>query len=398
MLTDAKQRLQTLTDEERQRLARRISRGYRQAATQPEEAAAQKEIVRRSGELSTIPLSFAQQRIWFLSQLGPLSSAFNIGRPIRLRGPLDIDALSRSVNEIVRRHESLRTTFHTIDGAPVQRVQPFVDRPIDVADASHLQDETRIPEMVREISTEYQQPWNIETGPLLRAKLWKLGGDDHLLLVALHHIASDGWSWGLLEQELTTLYRAFSASEPSPLPELPIQYPDFSLWQRTFVESETYKGQLTYWTERCARLPNLQLIADRPDSPSETGVHQSLCISEELTQQLRALCRREGATLFMGLIAAFSALLARYTGQHDVVIGSPIANRNRGELEHLIGCFMNPLPLRVDVSGEPSLAELIRRAREVLRSAPTRTRTCRSINWFGRCGRIAIPERHRSSR
>jgi len=359
VLTDAKQRLETLTDEQRRRLASRISRGHRQQS-------AGQEITRQVGEQSTFPLSFAQQRIWFLNQLGPLSSAFNVGKPIRLLGKFDFEALTRSLNEIVRRHESLRTTFHAMDGVPVQRVEPFIERPIDFSDASHLQRETRVAEMVREISSEYQRPWDIEKGPLLRTKLWKLGDEDHVLLVAVHHIVSDGWSWGLIEQELTALYRAFRSGEPSPLPELPIQYSDFSVWQRAFVESDAYRSQLAYWKERCDGLPNLRLIGDRLDpSPDGSGVHRSLFLSEETTRQLRALCRREGATLFMGLLAAFSALLARYTGQREAVIGSPIANRNRGELEHLIGCFMNPLPLRMDVSGDPSLAELIRRAREV---------------------------------
>jgi amino acid adenylation domain-containing protein len=351
--SDGKQRLAALTEEQRQSLARRLSRGKLQPS---------RGIAPAPRETNTFPLSFAQQRIWFLSQLGPLNTAFNCGSPIRLRGPLDIDVLARTVNEILRRHECLRTTFTSVDGVPVQHVHPFVPQPLEVSDLHHVSKDLRAAEAFRLISEEYRRPWVLETGPLIRTKLWRLSDDDHLLLVVMHHIVSDGWSWGLIESELTTLYRAFITEQPSPLPTLPIQYADFAVWQKDWINSEECRRQLDFWKQQFATLPKAGLVQRDASGP---GVTQHLVLSEDITLGLRALCRREGATLFMALTAGFSALLSRYTDEEDIVIGSPIANRNRPEVENLLGCFMNPLPLRIDLSGRPSFSELLRRVRDV---------------------------------
>ena len=354
MSSDGKQRLAALTEEQRQSLARRLSRGK----AQPVQG-----ITPAPRDSNAFPLSFAQQRIWFLSQLGPLNTAFNCGSPIRLRGSLDRDVLEKTINELLRRHESLRTTVTSVDGVPLQHVQPFVPQPLEMSDLSHLSPEARAAEAFRMISEEYRRPWVLETGPLLRTKLWRLADDDHVLLVVMHHIVSDGWSWGVLESELTAIYRAFSAGQPSPLPPLPIQYVDFAVWQQDWINSDECRRQLEYWKKQFATLPKPGLVPQR--NATGPGITQNMVLSADSTRALKSLCRREGATLFMALAAGFSALLARYTDENDIVIGSPIANRNRPEVENLLGCFMNPLPLRIDLSGRPSFAELLRRVRDL---------------------------------
>ncbi len=354
MASNAKERLAALSDEQRQLLARRLVRG--RVSEEPQ-------IARRARPSDPAPLSFAQQRIWFLQQLQPSNTALNVGRPMRLRGPLDVAALTRSLNEMVRRHESLRTIFPVSDGVPVQKVLPFSETEITVVDLRSLPGSARASEAMRQIAAVYHQPWALETGPLVRSTLWRLADDDHVLLLLVHHILADGWAWGIAERELTTLYQAFSAGQPSPLSEPPIQCADFAVWQREWIGGAEFARQLEYWRTQFAHPPKTQLVAD--PGASGSGVSRLLRLSEDTTAALRALCRRENATLFMGLTAAFAALLSRYTGEEDLAIGSPIANRNRVELEPLIGCFMNPLPLRIDASGDPSLSTLIRRVRDV---------------------------------
>jgi amino acid adenylation domain-containing protein len=354
---DGKQRLAALSDEQRQQLARRLSRtqGHVAHGIRPQV---------RNGQ--AFPLSFAQQRIWFLNQLTPLNTAFNVGRPIRLRGPIDPDALGRTINEVVRRHENLRTTYAAVAGVPMQRITPFTPRPLLTSDLRAFPPADRTAEAFRQIAEEYGRPWILETGPLFRAQLWRLADDDHILLVVMHHIVSDGWSWGLIERELTTIYRAFSAGQPSPLAELPIQYADFAAWQKDWIGTSECQRQLDYWKQQFVTLPKSSLLPSRAEEePPGRGITEYLVLPAEVTGELKALCRREGATLFMALAAGFATLLSRYTGQDDIVIGSPIANRNRPEVEQVIGCFMNPLPLRIDCSGRPSFRELLRRVKEL---------------------------------
>jgi amino acid adenylation domain-containing protein len=285
-----------------------------------------------------------------------------------LRGRLQINAIQRTLNEIVRRHESLRTSFPTIDAQPVQSIAPALTLDLSLIDLSTLREEEREHEAQRRATEEARAPFNLATGPLVRASLVRLGAEDHVLLVTMHHIVSDGWSMGVLIREVGALYRAFIDNEPSPLPELPVQYADFAVWQRRWLAGEVFETHLRYWRRQLGgELPVLKLPTDkpRPDVQSFRGSSESLQLPVPLVEELNALSKREGVTFFMLLLAAFKALLSRYTEQSDIVIGSPIANRNRVELEGLIGFFVNTLTLRTDLSGNPTFRELVRRVRTV---------------------------------
>src|SRR5829696_7453757 len=315
-----------------------------------------------------LPLSFAQQRLWFLHELEPTSSFYNVPVAVRLRGRLQIDAMQRTLNEIVRRHESLRTSFPTIDAQPVQSIAPTLALDLSLIDLSTLREEEREHEAQRRATEEARAPFNLATGTLVRASLVRLGAEDHVLLVTMHHIVSDGWSMGVLIKEVGALYRAFIDNEPSPLPELPVQYADFAVWQRRWLAGEVFETHLRYWRRQLGgELPVLNLPTDkpRPEVQSFRGSSESLQLPMPLLHEINALSKREGVTLFMLLLAAFKALLSRYTEQSDIVIGSPIANRNRVELEGLIGFFVNTLTLRTDLSGNPTFRELVRRVRTV---------------------------------
>ena len=324
-------------------------------------------VVRVSRE-AKLPLSFAQQRLWFLHELEPTSSFYNVPVAVRLRGGLQIDAMQRTLNEIVQRHESLRTSFPTIDAQPVQSIAPALTLDLPLIDLSTSREEEREHEAQRRATEEARAPFNLATGPLMRASLVRLGAEDHVLLVTMHHIVSDGWSMGVLIKEVGALYRAFIENEPSPLAELPVQYADFADWQRRWLTGEVFETHLRYWRRQLGgELPVLNLPTDkpRPEVQSFRGSSQSLQLPVPLAEALNALSKREGVTLFMLLLAAFKALLSRYTEQSDIVIGSPIANRNRVELEGLIGLFVNTLVLRTDLSGNPTFRELVRRVRAV---------------------------------
>ena len=321
--------------------------------------------VSRDGRL---PLSFAQQRLWFLHELEPTSSFYNVPVAVRLRGHLRIDAMQRTLNEIVQRHESLRTSFPTIDAQPVQSIAPALVLELPLFDLSMLREDEREHEAQRRATEEARLPFNLATGPLIRASLVRLGAEDHVLLVTMHHIVSDGWSMGVLIKEVGALYRAFIDDEPSPLAELPVQYADFAAWQRRWLSGEVFETHLRYWKRQLGgELPVLNLPTDkpRPGVQSFRGSSQPLQLPVPLAQALNALAKREGVTLFMLLLAAFKVLLARYTEQTDIVIGSPIANRVRVEFEGLIGFFVNTLALRTDLSGNPTFRELVRRMRAV---------------------------------
>jgi amino acid adenylation domain-containing protein len=321
--------------------------------------------VSREGALS---LSFAQQRLWFLHELEPTSSFYNVPVAVRLRGRLQIDAMRQTLNEIVRRHESLRTSFPTIDAQPVQSIAPALALDLPLIDLSTLPHEEREREAQRRATEEARLPFDLATGPLMRASVVRLGAEDHVLLVTMHHIVSDGWSMGVLIREVGALYRAYLNNEPSPFAELPVQYADYAAWQRRWLAGEIFETHLRYWKKQLGgELPVLNLPTDkpRPEVQSFRGSSESLQLSVQLAQALNALSKREGVTLFMLLLAAFKALLSRYTEQSDIVIGSPIANRNRVELEGLIGFFVNTLTLRTDLSGNPTFRELVRRVRAV---------------------------------
>jgi amino acid adenylation domain-containing protein len=318
-------------------------------------------------EVFAFPTSFAQQRLWFLHQWDSNTPLYNVARPFRLAGPLDVSALERSVNEIVRRHESLRTSFSMVDGQPVQVITPALTITVPVVDLSSIPEVEREAEALRLASEEARLPFDLSHGPLLRVTVLRLAEQEHCLLLTLHHIVSDGWSMSVLFRELSALYKALLTGKPSPLAELPIQYPDFAVWQRRWLQGEVLNRQLAYWKKKLADAPAaLELPTDRPRPPVQTyrGARQSLVLPKELNEALKTLSRRQGVTLFMTLLAAFQTLLYRYTGQDDIVVGSPIAGRNRKEIEGLIGFFVNTLVLRTDLSGDPSFRELLGRVRD----------------------------------
>ncbi|HEV2763850.1 MAG TPA: amino acid adenylation domain-containing protein, partial [Pyrinomonadaceae bacterium] len=319
----------------------------------------------REGEL---PLSFGQQRLWFLDQLEPGSFLYNVPVAVSLKGSLDLASLERALTEIVRRHEVLRTSFRNVAGRPVQVIAEAHDVRLEVEELSALPEGEREAAARRRASAETRRPFDLSTGPLWRVKLLRLGAEEHVLAVTMHHIVSDGWSMGVLVNEVTTLYRAFVNGEPSPLPELEVQYADYAVWQRGLLQGEALEAELSYWREQLGGdMQVLELPTDRPRPavPSYHGAIAPFGVSKEVTERLLGLTRRENATLFMTVLAGFQALLHRYSGQDDIVIGSPTAGRNRAEIEPLIGFFINTLVLRTDLSGEPTFVELMRRVKEV---------------------------------
>ena len=312
------------------------------------------------------PLSFAQQRLWFLDQWEPNSPVYNITAAVRLDGPLDAGALTRALEEIVRRHDVLRTTFDNMDGQLVQVIARSSHLPLLVEDIRELPASEQDAQLQRRAIEEARRAFDLAAGPLLRPVLLRLSGREHVLLLTMHHIISDGWSLGVLSDELAALYPAFQAGKPSPLQELPLQYADFAAWQRQWLEGEVRTEQLAYWKRQLAGAPpSLDLPADRPRPPEQQfhGANQSFQLSGALTAGLSALSQREDATLFMILLAAFQALLGRYAGVEDVCVGSPVAGRSRAELEGLIGLFVNTLVLRADLTGDPTFLQLMKRVR-----------------------------------
>ncbi|MBZ5554816.1 MAG: amino acid adenylation domain-containing protein [Acidobacteriia bacterium] len=313
-------------------------------------------------------LSFAQQRLWLLDQMEPDSPVYNISGGTSLAGPLKIDALEQALNEIIRRHEVLRTTFGESDEQPVQNIAPSMVLKLPVVDLTSLTAEQCELEIQRIAVEEAQKPFNLSVGPLLSTVLLRLADDRHVLLYTMHHIVSDAWSIGIFMRELATLYGAYSTGHPTPLSDLPVQYADFAHWQRGWLQGEVLELQLAYWKKQLAGVPAvLELPTDRPRPPVQTfvGAVATMDLPKALSEQLRSLARSEGVTLFMLLLAAFQTLLHRYSHQEDVVVGSPIANRNRVEIEPLIGFFVNTLVLRTDLSGNPTFRELLSRVREV---------------------------------
>ncbi|HYR10531.1 MAG TPA: condensation domain-containing protein, partial [Longimicrobium sp.] len=314
-----------------------------------------------------LPLSFAQERLWFLDRLESGSATYTIPAALRLAGALDEAALERALGEIVRRHEALRTVFAEVDGSPVQVVVPFGGFALPVEDLSGLSDADREEAVRRRAGEEASHPFDLSAGPLFRAALLRLGAEDHVLLLSMHHIVSDGWSMGVLFRELSSLYEAYREERESPLPELAVQYADYAVWQREQLAGEVLDQQLAYWKERLADAPALlELPTDHPRPAVQTyrGALVPVELSPELLERLQALGRSEGATLYMTLLGAFQVLLSKYSGSEDIVVGSPIAGRTRREVEELIGFFVNTLVLRTDLGGDPSFRETLRRVRE----------------------------------
>ena len=324
--------------------------------------------INRASRDRALPLSFAQRRLWFLNQLEPNNPYYNIPMALRLKGTLDVESLKSALNEIIRRHEVLRTTYVLEGDRPAQVISPGLKIDMPVVDLSHVPAESQ-DSMVRQMAVENgRHVFNLQTGPLIRASLLKLAKQEHVLLFNTHHIANDGWSIWQFANELAPLYDAFRENRPSPLPELPVQYADFAVWQQSWLQGGTIARQLEYWTKQLTGAPDtLELPTDhrRPAVLSLRGTTEKAIFPRELTDPLNQLGRQEGATLFMTLLAAYQILLCRYTRQDDIVVGSPIASRNRAEIGDLIGFFVNTLVMRTDLSGNPTFRELLQRVREV---------------------------------
>jgi amino acid adenylation domain-containing protein len=358
--TELSQRIAKLSPEQRALLQRHLLDKATGLATSP--------AVTRRPDGASWPLSFAQERLWFLSQLAPASHVYNIAAVYRLRGPLDLVALRRALEAIVDRHEVLRATCAVSAGSPLQVITPLRGLELPLVDLTAWPETERAAEAQQRTREEVQRPFDLARDPPFRASLLRLDPHEHHLLLTVHHAAADGWSMGLLFRELGLLYGAYLQGQPSPLPELPIQYADYAHWQRGWLQGETLESQLAYWRRQLADAPLLlELPTDYPRPPLQSfqGAQQRLSLSPVLVQALRALSRQAGVTLFMTLLAAFNALLARYTGRDDLLVGSPIAGRQRREVEGLIGCFVNTLVLRTNLAGDPTFHELLRREREV---------------------------------
>lgn len=313
-------------------------------------------------------LSYAQQRLWFLNQLEPRSSFYNIPAAVRLTGRLSAPALERALNEIVRRHEVLRTTFPSLNGQPFQEITPHHSFPLPVVDLTVLSDADREAQARRIVSMEARQPFDLSLGPLLRVGILRLAEQEHILQFNVHHIVFDGKSIVIFFRELEILYAAFSMGRASPLAELPVQYADYALWQRDLLQGQLLEKQVNYWKQRLAGVPSvLDLPTDyaRPQVQSYRGALKVFRLLPELCESVRALSRGERVTIFMTLLASWAMLLSFYTGQEDIVLGTDIAGRNRAEFGELIGFFANQLVLRTDLSGNPSFRELLNRVRVI---------------------------------
>ena len=319
-----------------------------------------------------LPLSYAQQRLWFLDQLEPNSPFYNISLALHLAGNLQVDVLEKSLQEIIQRHESLRTNFATIEGNPVQVIKPESNWQLTLVNGKDRPKCREEQEIKKWLEIHSHQPFDLANDSLIRATLLKLSDTEHFLLICLHHIVSDGWSMGVFIEELTTLYNAYTKGLEPLLQELPIQYADFAIWQREYLQGEIRENQLNYWQKQLAAAPALlHLPTDypRPLQQSFQGDRIKCNLSPELSQGLNKLSREKGVTLFMTLLTAFQTLLYRYTGQTDILVGTPIANRTRSELAGLIGFFVNTLVLRTDLARNPSFSELLKQVRETATDA-----------------------------
>ncbi len=316
-------------------------------------------------------LSYAQQRFWFLNQLDPNNAAYNIPATLRIKGTLHIDVLNRSITEVIRRHEILRTVIIEEDGEPRQKILPAEQISIIPEDLICQHSENATDALIRTAAEEAFAPFCLATGPLLRTRIIRISESEHVFLATLHHIAADGWSLGILVSEIATHYKIYSLNQSSPLPDLSIQYADYAHWQRSTVNDDKLQQQLEYWERQLQAVPVLHLPTDkaRPAVSNNSGNYYAFNIDKQLCFQLNQLSQQQGATLFMMLLAAFNVLLSRYSNQDDICLGTPIANRENTALEPLIGCFINTLAIRCDLSGEPSFLELLGRIKETTKAA-----------------------------
>ncbi|GET42320.1 condensation domain-containing protein [Microseira wollei NIES-4236] len=363
-MSNNNERIAALSPEKRQMLVQQL---YQKTRSVPNGTSP---ITPQNRDVNCFPLSFAQARLWFLDQLEPGKPFYNISSALLLKGSLNLAALEQSLNEVIRRHEILRTSFRTVDGQPVQVIEPNLKLTLNVQDLRQLPPIEQQQTLQQLIAQSANQPFDLTQLPLLRVSLLHVGESEYVMLLVMHHIISDGWSMGVLIREMVALYKAYGAGKSSPLAELTIQYVDFAVWQRS--QKEAIASQIAYWKQQLSgNLPVLQLPTDRPRPPVQSfqGARQSLLLPKALTAALKKLSQQENATLFVTLLAAFQTLLYRYTNQEDICVGSPIANRNRVEIEGSIGVFVNTLVLRTALAGNPSFRELIGRVREVALAA-----------------------------
>ncbi|HEX8474391.1 MAG TPA: amino acid adenylation domain-containing protein, partial [Pyrinomonadaceae bacterium] len=315
-----------------------------------------------------LPLSFAQERIWFLDQLTSHNTSYYIPRALRIKGPLNVKVVEDTFTELLRRHEILRTSFPAVEGRPVQVIHPPEPFHATLIDLRHLADDERESKVRQIILEEGQRTFDLAVAPLLRVTLLRVEQDEFVLILTEHHLIHDGWTQGILLGEFLTLYTSLAAGEPSPLPELPVQYADFAVWQRQWWQGEFLETQLAYWKKQLSGAPPLlELPIDRPRPPMQSfrGAEQSMHISAELAESLRALSRQEGVTVFMVMLAAFKVLLSRYSGQEDILVGTGIANRRSREMEGMLGMIINTVVMRTDLSGNITFRELLKRVRQV---------------------------------
>jgi amino acid adenylation domain-containing protein len=358
-MNDLEKRIAAMSPEQREALHQRLRarRTVREPTIKP---------VPRDREL---PLSFTQERQWILSQLAPDSPAYTIPANVRFRSPLDEALLKRAINEIVRRHEVLRTTYPTVNGRPALHIAERLEIELPVRDLRGLPADRREAEAERLAAEELQRPFDLAGGPLIRTVLLRLDAADHVLLISLHHMVSDAWSLGLFFKELSTLIAAFAAGQPSPLDELPIQYADYAFWQREHLQGERLEAELAYWRDHLAGAPALlPLPTDRPRLAVQNFRHavQSTIIEPAVVDGIKALAQQADATLFMGMVAAFTMLLAQYSGQRDIVVGTLLSNRSLRETETLIGYLVNMVALRTDLGGDPDFRTLLGRVRDIV--------------------------------
>ncbi|MDF5729623.1 MAG: amino acid adenylation domain-containing protein [Rhizonema sp. PD38] len=360
-MSELSQQIAELSPEKRQLFLQRLNQKKNNVFSKTQ-------IKSQSRDSNYFPLSFAQERLWFLDQLQPGQSLYNEPYAFHLYGLLNQTALAQSLNEIVQRHEILRTHFTTVDGQPLQVIATTLALALPIVDLQLLPKDQQEAEVRSLVTNEQARPFDLANDPLVRTTLLQLDEAQYVLLFTMHHIVCDIWSFGVIIREIVALYEAFSIGKPSPLPELPIQYADFAVWQRQWLQGEVQEAQLSYWKQQLSSTPTiLELPTDRPRPAVQTnrGATQSLILSKPLTEALQKLSQQEKVTLFMTLLAAFQTLLYRYTGQDDIVVGITISGRNRDEIEGLIGFFVNTLVMRTDLSGTSSFREILNRVREV---------------------------------
>jgi amino acid adenylation domain-containing protein len=361
-MTDFSSRLEALSPQRRAILVQQLAQ--RRAAAAGRTA---RQVPRRPEGMDRLPLSALQERLWVMDQVDPdILTAYNVPAAYRLRGAVDVELLRRSMSRIVRRHEALRTTFADEDGVPYQVIHPPFELELPVEDLTGMDPRQRAAEATRRAGDLSRQRFDLRHGPLIQAVLYRLGAEDHLLVVPIHHICADGWSVGVFVAELAELYAAGRAGREPVLPELPLQYADFTVWQQHILQQDRTAQKLAYWERRLAGAASLDLPTDRPRpaTPSVRGRGLTHHIGADIVDPLRELAQSTGATLFMVLTSALQVVLARYTGQHDMVVGTATAGRDRPELEPLIGLFTNLVALRTDLSGNPTLAEVLTRVKE----------------------------------